>query len=43
MSSSPIGYATLLRGELCARNASYAAMRQLPHVASYGEVPVVVY
>jgi len=36
-------YATLLRRELCARNASYAALHQLSHVTSYGEVPVVVY
>ena len=36
-------YATRLRQELCSRNASYAAMHQLPHVTSYGEVPVVVY
>jgi hypothetical protein len=43
MSSSPIQYATLLRRELCARNASYAALHQLSHVTSYGEVPVVVY
>jgi hypothetical protein len=43
MSSSPIQYATLLRRELCARNASYAALHQFPHVTSYGEIPVVVY
>jgi hypothetical protein len=43
MSSRPIQYATLLRRELCARNASYAALHQLSHVTSYGEVPVVVY
>jgi hypothetical protein len=36
-------YAALLRHELCARNASYAALHQLPHVTSYGEIPVVVY
>ena len=36
-------YATRLRQELCSRNASYAAMHQLPHVTSYGEVPVVLY
>jgi hypothetical protein len=36
-------YATLLRRELCARNASYAALHQLPHVTNYGEMPVVVY
>ena len=36
-------YATLLRHELCARNASYAALHQLSHVTSYGDVPVVVY
>jgi len=43
MSRSPIQYATLLRRELCARNASYAALHQLSHVTSYGGVPVVVY
>ena len=43
MSSRPIQYAILLRRELCARNASYAALHQLSHVTSYGEVPVVVY
>jgi hypothetical protein len=43
MSSRPIQYATLLRRELCARNASYAVLHQLSHVTSYGEVPVVVY
>jgi hypothetical protein len=36
-------YASLLGDELSARNASYAALHQLPHVTSYGEVPVVVY
>ena len=36
-------YATLLRRELCSRNASYAALHQLSHVTSYGEVPVVIY
>jgi hypothetical protein len=36
-------YATLLRRELSARNASYAALHQFPHLTSYGEVPVVVY
>lgn len=36
-------YATRLRQELCSRNASYAAMHQLPHVTSYGEMPVVIY
>jgi hypothetical protein len=36
-------YAALLRHELCVRNASYAALHQLPHVTSYGEIPVVVY
>jgi hypothetical protein len=43
MYSRPIQYATLLRRERCARNASYAALHQLSHVTSYGEVPVVVY
>jgi len=36
-------YAAVLRQELCVRNASYAALHQLPHVTSYGEIPVVVY
>ena len=36
-------YASLLRQELCARNASYAALHQLPHVTSYGQPPVLVY
>ena len=36
-------YAALLRQELSARNASYAALEQVPHVTSYGEMPVVVY
>lgn len=35
--------ATFLRQELCARNASYAALYNLPHVTSYGEPPVIVY
>src|SRR6266700_941969 len=35
--------ASLLRHELRARNMSYAITRQLPHVTSYGEAPVVVY
>jgi hypothetical protein len=33
----------MLRRELCARSASYAALQQVPHVTSYGEIPVVVY
>ena len=36
-------YASLLRRELCARNASYATLEQVPHVTSYGETPVMVY
>jgi hypothetical protein len=36
-------YATLLRQELCARNASYTALHNLLHVTSYGEPPVIVY
>jgi hypothetical protein len=36
-------YASLLRRELCARNASYAALHRLSHVTSYGEMPVIVY
>jgi hypothetical protein len=33
----------MLRRALCARNASYAALQQVPHATSYGEIPVVVY
>ena len=36
-------YAAMLRRELCARNAAYAALEQVPHLISYGETPVVVY
>jgi hypothetical protein len=36
-------YVATLREELIARNNSYASLRLLPHVTSYGEVPVVVY
>jgi len=36
-------YAALLRQEIAARNSSYAALNHLPHVTSYGELPVVVY
>jgi hypothetical protein len=42
MSNRP-RYATMLRRELCARNASYALLEQVPHVTSYREIPVVVY
>jgi Restriction Endonuclease associating with ARP len=38
-----ISHAALLRQELSSRNAAYARARELPHVCSYGEVPVVVY
>jgi hypothetical protein len=37
------GYASTLRQELVARNRSYASLNLLPHVTSYGELPVVVY
>jgi hypothetical protein len=37
------GYASLLRQELTSRNTSYAALKLLPHVTSYGELLVVVY
>ena len=37
------GYADLLRRELSSRNAIYASSLRLPHVTSYGEMPVVVY
>jgi hypothetical protein len=43
MSNEPSPYASLLRSDLCARNALYAAHEQLPHVTSYGAMPVVVY
>jgi hypothetical protein len=36
-------YAGLLRQELTARNGAYAALHKLPHVTSYGELPIVVY
>lgn len=36
-------YASLLRHELVARNSAYAASNLVPHVTSYGELPVVVY
>jgi hypothetical protein len=36
-------YASALRQELIARSSSYASLNLLPHVTSYGEVPVVVY
>jgi hypothetical protein len=39
--SSP--YASLLRTDLLARNALYAAHEQLPHVTSSGAMPVVIY
>src|SRR5438874_2159951 len=42
----PIGrscYASALRYELIDRNTSYAALNLLPHVTSYGDLPVVVY
>jgi hypothetical protein len=36
-------YASVLRQELIARNSSYATLNLLPHVTTYGELPVVVY
>ena len=36
-------YASALRQELVARNNSYASLNLLPHVTSYGGLPVVVY
>jgi hypothetical protein len=41
--SFPGSRAALLRQELIARNRSYATSNNLPHVTSYGELPVVVY
>ena len=40
---APSQCVTFLRQELCARNASYAAVYNLPHVTSYGEPPIIVY
>ena len=37
------GYVSTLRQELIARNSSYASLNLLPHVTSYGDLPVVVY
>jgi hypothetical protein len=37
------GYAGWLRRELSSRNAIYASSLRLPHVTSYGDMPVVVY
>jgi hypothetical protein len=37
------GYVSALRQDLIARNSSYASLNLLPHVTSYGELPVVVY
>jgi hypothetical protein len=36
-------YVSMLRQELIALNNSYAALNLLPHVTTYGELPVVVY
>jgi len=36
-------YVSSLRQDLIARNISYASLNLLPHVNSYGELPVVVY
>jgi len=36
-------YVSALRQELIARNSSYASLNLLPHVTSYGALPVVVY
>jgi hypothetical protein len=43
VSDRPIRCAALLRRELSSRNASYLGLEQVPHVTSYGEMPVVVY
>jgi hypothetical protein len=37
------GYVSTLRQELIARNNAYASLNLLPHVTSYGDLPVVVY
>src|SRR5579864_1270254 len=36
-------YVSALRQELIVRSSSYASLNLLPHVTSYGELPVVVY
>jgi hypothetical protein len=36
-------YVSALRQDLIARNSSYASLNLLPHVTSFGELPVVVY
>lgn len=36
-------YTSALRQELIARSSSYALLNVLPHVTTYGELPVVVY
>jgi hypothetical protein len=36
-------YVSALRQEVIARNNSYASLNLLPHVTSYGDLPVVVY
>jgi hypothetical protein len=36
-------YVSALRQDLIARNSSYASLNLLPHVTTYGELPVVVY
>ena len=43
MPSSRGPYGSVLRQELIARNSVYATSNLLPHVTSYGELPVVVY
>jgi hypothetical protein len=35
-------YVSMIRQELIARSTSYATLNLLPHVTSYGELPVVV-
>jgi hypothetical protein len=39
----PTGHAASLRRELSLRNTAYVASRRLPHVTSYGDMPVVVH
>lgn len=43
MPTSRSRYVSALRQDLIARNSSYASLNFLPHVTSYGELPVVVY
>src|ERR1035441_3365700 len=43
MSPSGAYFASHLRYEICVRNRAYVSAHKLPHVESYGSVPVIVY